>query len=212
VAQRRWRAVAWTAGFGAALVALSLADVGFTPYAAFLRHLPGIFGGEAFPAFRNPLAMAINFSIPGIAFKLKLFDVPGMGFAASKAIGWVYTLAALWWTVRLARAPRTPSHEPLAWLAVLVLATLRSPFLPQAYAAVPPLWLLTLLAACAPPRARTLGLTLLAWAALNVFWPLDWAIDPRVLATLMLLPQAVTIALPLLVVHGAAGREPARVP
>ena len=39
-------------------------------------------------------------------------------------------------TVVLARRARE-DREILAWLAVLVLATLRSPFLPQAYGAVP---------------------------------------------------------------------------
>src|SRR6266404_2168669 len=37
-------------------------------------------------------------------------------------------------------------------IATGILATLRSPFLPQAYAAVPPLWLLTLLAAHPRPQ------------------------------------------------------------
>src|SRR6266481_543177 len=38
-------------------------------------------------------------------------------------------------------------------IATGILATLRSPFLPQAYAAVPPLWLLTLLAATHAPTS-----------------------------------------------------------
>jgi hypothetical protein len=46
----------------------------------------------------------------------------------------------------------------------LILATLRSSFLPQAYAAVPPLWSLTLLTATCAPAVRVLALTLLAWA------------------------------------------------
>src|SRR6266478_8671701 len=53
-------------------------------------------------------------------------------------------------------------------IATGILATLRSPFLPQAYAAVPPLWLLTLLAATHAPSTKASFLTLLGWMSLNV--------------------------------------------
>jgi hypothetical protein len=38
-------------------------------------------------------------------------------------------------------------------------------------------------------------MTLLVAAALNVYWPTDWAIDPRWLAIVSGIPQAVTLAL-----------------
>ncbi|HEX9365298.1 MAG TPA: glycosyltransferase family 87 protein [Vicinamibacterales bacterium] len=191
--RRRWKAVAWTAAAGAALAVLTLIDLGWAAYAAFLEHLPGLLGGEAFPAFRNPAATAINFSIPGLVFKLKLFGLPGMGFGAMKIVGWVYTLVALAAVVFAARRRLRDDEQPLVWLAILILATLRSPFLPQAYAAIPPLWLLTLMAAGGVATARTTGATLAAWLALNIYWPTDWVIDPRLLATLNVVPQTVTI-------------------
>src|SRR5213593_2293634 len=86
-------------------------------------------------------------------------------------------------------------EKPLVWMAILILATLRSPFLPQAYAAFPPLWLLTLLAATRAPNTRTLTMTLLAWAALTIYWPLDWGVDPRLFAVASALPQALTLVL-----------------
>jgi len=201
--KRRWRAVLWTAAFGAVIVLASLLDTGWTPYAAFLRHLPALLSGEAFPAFRNPVATAINFSVPGLAFKLKLFGVPGMGYAAAKALGWISTLAAL---VLIGRAAQSPDErdDPRTWLAVVVLATLCSPFLPQSYACFPPLWLLTLLAAAWTPGARALAVTLLAWAVLGVLVPVDAPLDPRVIALIMLPPQALTVAL---AVVGVAGRR-----
>ena len=52
--RRDWRAVAWTAVFSIAIVAVTIADFGVSPYVAFLTHLPKLLGGEAFPAFRNP--------------------------------------------------------------------------------------------------------------------------------------------------------------
>jgi len=195
LARRQWRAVGWTAIMAVAFSAGTLLDLGWTPYAAFLDHLPGLLGGEAFPAFRNPAAMAINFSIPGLVFKLGLFGVPGMSFGAAKFVGWVYTLVAIAATVAAARRSLPDSEKPLVWMAILILATLRSPFLPQAYAAFPPLWLLTLLVAGCAPTSKTLVRFVLAWAALNVFWPLDWAIDPRLLAAVNLVPQSATILL-----------------
>jgi hypothetical protein len=55
--RREWRALAWTIGMIAALVAISLLDTGWTPYNAFLHHRPRLLGGESFPAFRNPSSM-----------------------------------------------------------------------------------------------------------------------------------------------------------
>ena len=53
---------------------------GWAPYQAFLRHLPGLLSGEAFPAFDNPNAIAKNYSVPGMVFKLGLFGLPGASF------------------------------------------------------------------------------------------------------------------------------------
>lgn len=198
LARRQWRAAAWTAAMAVALSALTLIDIGWAPFAAFLQHLPGLLGGEAFPAFKNPAAMAINMSVPGLAFKLKLFGVPGMGFAAAKTIGWIYTVIILAATVLAARRPQTTPEMPLVWLAVLTLATLRSPFLPNAYGVFPALWLLTLLAATYVPRGRALAWTLAGWATLNIYLAVDWPVDPRIKALVNLLPQALMVVLAVL--------------
>jgi hypothetical protein len=211
LAQRRWRAVAWTAAFGAALTLLALMIVGTRGYAAFLEHLPGLVGGEAFPAFRNPASMAVNYSIPGLVFKLKLFGVPGMGFGASKVVGWLFTIVVVAVTFLLGKRSVADQDKPLVWLAVLTLATLRSPFLPHAYAGFPPLWLATLLAARAQPSTRTLALVVGAFSVLNVYWPIDWPMDPRLLATITLLPQAATIAITFWVASRVISRNHDRV-
>jgi hypothetical protein len=203
LAKRQWRAVAWTAAFSAVLTLLSLMVLGMSGYAAFLEHLPGLLGGEAFPAFRNPASMAVNYSVPGLVFKLKLFGVPGMGFGASKVVGWLYTIAAVAVTFLLARHSVRNENKPLVWLAILTVATLRSPFLPQAYAGFPPLWLVTLLAAHARPSTRTLALVLGAFVVLNVYWPIDWPMDPKLLATITFLPQAATMGIAFWVVWRA---------
>jgi alpha-1,2-mannosyltransferase len=207
LARRQWRALGWTAGFGLLLALITWADVGWRQYVGFVEHLPGLLGGEAFPALRNPAAMAINHSVPGLVFKATLFGVPGMGFLAAKIVGWIWTLTILWVTLRISRHTPQEGAKPLVWLALLILATLRSPFLPQSYAAFPPLWLLTLLAATYAPRPKIIGLTLLAWVGFNIFWPLDWLLDPRLLAILTTVPQALGLLVVVLALHRSARAE-----
>ena len=197
VLRRGWRAIAWTVACSAALVAVMILDTGFAPVTAFLQHLPGLLGGEAFPAFRNPAATAINVSVPGIVFKLKLFGIPGTSFAAAKVVGWIYTLVVLGLTALAVRRAHADGDAPVVWLGIIILATLRSPFLPQGYGAFPGIWLVTLLAATRPMTSRNLLSLLLAWLALNVYVPMDWGIAPRVLALVNLLPQTALAAVAL---------------
>jgi alpha-1,2-mannosyltransferase len=199
--RREWRALAWTTAVSAALVAVSLLDTGWAPYRAFLDHLPGLLGGEAFPAFRNPGAIAKNYSVPGMAFKPALFGLAGLSFGTAKVVGWIYTLVILVATVVVARRTMPRDEQPLIWLSLLILATLRSPFLPP-YAAFPPLWLLTLFAARHAPTGRTIVLTLLAWAALNVAIAQNTG-DPRLIAVVVLIPQAAMVALTILAMRRA---------
>ena len=127
--------------------------------------MPKLLSGEAFPAFRNPAAIAINESIPGLPFKLQLFGMPHMGFAASKVLGWIYTVVVIALVVRLALRPVTMEREPLVWLSILILATMRSPFLPT-YAPFPSLWLATLLAALTWGQSGAFTITVVAWIVL----------------------------------------------
>jgi hypothetical protein len=195
VMERRWRAVAWTGVWCVLLSLLTLVDVGEAPFSAFLHHLPGLVGGESFPALRRPEGLAVNFSVPGLVFKAKLFGVTGSLFGVSKAIGWLYTVVIAGVTIIVARRPTRAEEKPIIWMALLILAMLRSPFLPQGYAAFPPLWLLTLVAAVGIPRLHPLAFVALGWITLNVFWPQDWQVDPRTLAIFNLVPQAATMLL-----------------
>jgi hypothetical protein len=167
--RREWRAAAWTIGACAALGLIALADMGWTPFAAFLDHLPKLLSGEAFagPLLANPDAAAINQSIPGIVFKLRYLGGPLWSFGAARLVGWAYTavvLGAVWW---FARHPLEPGRAPLVWLGILILASMRSPFLPQ-YGLFPSIWLATLAMGVwwARPAARALCVAL--WAALAV--------------------------------------------
>jgi hypothetical protein len=92
------------------------------------------------------------------------------------------------------RAPRDATG-PLIWLTVLLLATLRSPFLPWSYGTFPALWLLTLLVAAQVPRAWTLPQFLVAALPLAVLVPVDFPLDPPVKALISTVPQVVMVAL-----------------
>jgi hypothetical protein len=195
LAQRRFRAAAWTVGLSGAFALAGLLLLGGGTYAAFLDHLPRLMSGEAFPALRRPAAMAINLSIPGLLFKAKLFGVSGLSFETAGRLGTMYLLAAVGLTA-LAGLRATPDEDkPAVWLAVLILATLRSPFLPQAYGLLPGLWLLTRLAARRISEPKGMVAAIAGWLALSFYWPLDWPIDPRLLALLTAVQQGVMIGL-----------------
>jgi alpha-1,2-mannosyltransferase len=142
--RREWRSAAWTTGACVVLGAVTLMDVGWTPFAAFLEHLPKLLSGEAFPALtRNQDAIAINQSVPGLVFKLRFFGGPAWSFGAARIVGWLYTLVVFWAIWRLAARGSDDRQAPLIWLSILILAAMRSPFLPG-YGVFPSLWLATL--------------------------------------------------------------------
>jgi hypothetical protein len=202
--RREWRALVWTGAFSVLLLILTLIDVGWQPFAAFRQQFPHLLSGEAFPAFRNPAAIAINHSIPGLVFKLKLFGASGMGFGAARIVGTVYMLLAVALTIVLARRPLRDGEGPLVWMAILILATLRSPFLPQSYAPFPAIWLLTLLVATAAPERRSLALFLVGFLVLNIYVPNDSGIDPRLVALVTTIPQALILTLAAVVLQRPA--------
>jgi alpha-1,2-mannosyltransferase len=192
--RREWRAVAWTAVFGAVLVAVSIADVGWQPYRAFLHEMPGLMSGEAFAAFRSPNAIGNNGSIPGVVFKLKLWGVPHMGFEAMRIVGWVYTVVVIAGAVWLARRVRPDGREPVIWLAILVLATMRSPFM-ATYAFFPVMWLAALVAPLAWRASGPALPVLLCWCVLAFsfgaggiapHWNAAWTTVQTVLAFVLL--------------------------
>jgi hypothetical protein len=167
--RREWSVVAWTTAWGVAILAVAVADLGTAPFAAFLDHLPRLLSGEAFPAFRNPDAIAINESVPGLVFKSGLLGGPALGFSAARVVGWAYTLFLIAVTVWLARRRTPRDYAPLVWIAILILATMRSPFLPH-YAGFPSLWLATLLAAAwwDRPSVRSTAIVWLVVLAINL--------------------------------------------
>lgn len=194
VARRDWRAVLWTLAFAAFFVALTIVDIGWAPFVAFGQHLPGLLGGEAFPAFRNPASLAVNVSIPGIVFKLKLFGLAGMGFGTMHLVGTLYMLAAIAVTLLLGLRTRDAADSALVWLTILVLATLRSPFLPWSYGTLPALWLVTLMAATDVPGPWAIWQWLTGVIVLGALIP-NGSVDAYTMAILSTVAQLLMIAI-----------------
>jgi hypothetical protein len=167
VFRREWRAAGWTLAWSAAFALVSVVLYGTTPWIEFLHELPRLLSGEAFSAFRNPNAIANNQSVPGLVFKLKLVGVPYMDFATMRVVGWLYTAAILAATAWLALRARPQGREPLVWLVILFLATMRSPFLPT-YAAFPTLWLATLVLSGSAGRPGVFRATVAILAVVSI--------------------------------------------
>jgi hypothetical protein len=141
--QKRWTEAAWTAGCTIVLALVTLAAVGLGPFTQFITYmLPKLESGTAFSFVTDVLTISTNLSIPGTVWKLPLLGID-VGRAALGTVSGIYTvllLVAIWLGARrdVDRAGRVQ-----IWLALLILASLRSPIVPI-YGAAPILWLMTL--------------------------------------------------------------------
>lgn len=141
--RKRWVEVAWTAAFTVVLVLLTLAVTGTAPLVQFVGYmLPRLESGDAFSFITDSLPILTNLSIPGSVWKLDYLGIRDGGSLlwAASVLYTIALLAAVWFGARLDldRAGRVQ-----VWLALLILASLRSPIVPI-YGAVPILWLMTL--------------------------------------------------------------------
>lgn len=205
--RRDWRAVAWTAGWAGVLGLATLAMVGWAPFAIFLDHLPRLLSGDAFPMLRAALTAANNQSVPGLVLKVPVLGGPAVPFEALRITGWIYSALLAWITIRLALRPVAPRFAPLAWLTLLGLAALRSPFIPV-YGAFPGVWIATMLLALVWHDARR------RWAILVLSLPLVPAVmgpgfPPPVAAVFTTLQALAVLALMGIAVR--LGREVARI-
>ena len=198
--RREWRALVWTAAFALLFLVVTLIDVGWQPFVAFRHQFPSLLSGEAFPAFPNPAAVAINQSIPGSVFKMKLFGVAGMAleqrgsrffFASACCVEARPSCSAL--TARSGMAKARSSGWRFSYSPHCEAPSSRSvlPF--------PAIWLLTLLVATAAPERRSLALFLVGFIVLNIYVPNDSGIGPRLVALIITAPQALIIALAVVV-------------
>ena len=166
VARRRWRAFFWTCGASAIYVIATFVMFGTRPFSAFAAYqAPRLQSGEAFSfAFGRLRPTINNSSVLGIVYKLARLDLYSIEAAGgiAKVVTWAFSgllvVVAVWVGLRQGRgSPRgglgreTSSSEMTrmwsarVWIALLVLAQLRSPFLPWSYGNVAVIWLVVMM-------------------------------------------------------------------
>lgn len=169
LAQRRWRAVAWTAGFGALYFALSLLLIGTDPTISFLTYtLPRISSGETFAFLDDrPFSILTNMAPFGLPFKLQLMGLDvGDPWVLGRRLGHAYTVVLVVLACLAVRRPGDRRSQALTWMSLLVLASLQSPFAPG-YTAIGLLWAINLLSVEVQRFRGGVGLALL-WLALTL--------------------------------------------
>jgi hypothetical protein len=104
---------------------------------------------------------------------------------------WIYTVLLVVVTVVAARR-RHFTLEPVVWLGLLTLGSLRSPDAPNVYVGASALWLLTLLAVETRGRAGAVALLVVAWVCIGVQPPLS---DPKATIALWMSGQVAMLVL-----------------
>jgi hypothetical protein len=164
-AARRWRALAWVAGSGVALLLLTLAVFGPRPFLDFVGHeLPGITSGAAFPQSERPSVAGANQSIYGLTVRLRMLGVRNLDQHTGLQVASVYGLlivglaSVTGWRGRRELATSDGRAELVVTvLALLSLASFRSPFVGGGYGLVSTFWTLAMMTAAArKPSARLL--------------------------------------------------------
>lgn len=147
ILQRRWRAVAWTAAFGAIWLVLTVAAFGPAPVKDFVQYqAPRIGSGEPWAFLELPELQefnSINQGIPGLVLKARSLTTVVNPRPLMHRVANVYALllAALAVLCSFRMNDATPLTRAQIWLGLLALAALQSPFVPDAYALTASIWL-----------------------------------------------------------------------
>ena len=221
IATRRWKAVGWTLGFSLLYTAIAYAWIGDQPFRALFEYqLPRMATGEAWAFLEMKelgFVAAINDSVPGLVYKLNALDVPVATRALVQQVSWAWTLVVVGLTLLAAKRASRMSRLELAatWLALLALASFRSPFLPDHTGLFTPLWILSLIAAGSVATGGRTALYALMWLALAavvpfVGTPLDNGLDRFVVSGIS---QLIAVGVCLWVVlRKPASNEPGKDP
>ena len=187
LAARQWRPAAWVAGWGAALLALTILVQSDRPLRDFVStSLPEISSGAAFPQTESRQHSRVNWSAYGQTVRLRHLGADWLtqprGLAVAQVYGLLVIALAVWaswnrWFDAALASDRIRVVQ-LA-LALIGLASFRSPFVGAGYGVLATLWLMALLAAGASTLARSV-----AWlAALCAFASASWIVpSPSVTA------------------------------
>jgi len=181
--QRRWRAVGFTVLAAAALCALSVAVLGTRVWSDFLfYHLPRVQSGEALRFLAaTPREITFNLAPFGIPFKLGAMGLSGWGWEQARLFGNVYTALLLVLAVLAARNEGSPRHRLTVWLALVVLASLRSPYAAPFILSTLIVFFLVLVAEVRSRRALAAFLAILAPFTIQ-----PPSLEPRLMVTVSL--------------------------
>ncbi len=150
--RRAWRELGWTAAFGSAVVAISTIVIGRETWRIFIfEHVPRLATGDVAPFFKeSQRRIAENISVYGLPFKLEALGVLPNAQAVASLVNGAFAILLIALAFLAGRSIRANRYEQaLAWLALLALASLRSPYAPGSYVYASAIWLVIL----AAPRA-----------------------------------------------------------
>ncbi len=159
---RRWRALAWIGVCGALLLALTLLTQGTRPTIDFVTHaLPQMSSGAAFPHTEWPRTATMNWTAYGVTVRLRNLGVAALDQRTGLRIASVYGLLVIG-LAALAGWKGRISNDVVAGriallqvaLALVALASFRSPFAGAPYGSMSTLWLMAFVAAGAPNMRR----------------------------------------------------------
>ncbi len=195
ILRRQWRSVAWTLAAMSMYVIATWLIFGPAPWQAFIEYqLPRLSSGDAFGFARDNLkAIAVNSSLMGMLYKFVQLDMLQQETANMLAapVMWVFTaiLLTLIVVISLAHRRMTSPHQSdndpqdqsilrqtlvTSWLVIIILAQMRSPFLPWTYGNIAILWLLALLIPTVKRwRFRTLFIAFF-WVIIAIDLPLPY--------------------------------------
>ncbi|MDQ3419244.1 MAG: DUF2029 domain-containing protein [Acidobacteriota bacterium] len=171
IGARRYRAALIAAVWMAIFTLLSLAMFGTRPWVDFVTYqLPAISSGSGFAWSELPFLIPTNYGVSGAVLKAGALGLPGVTYAramqTASIYGIVVTLLALYAAWRLWRTKAEDASQaggPMLWLALLNLASFRSPYVADAQATMGTLWLLSLVIASCHLRGARLVLAVAAW-------------------------------------------------
>ena len=175
IAARQWQRLAWIAGAAVLLLTVTIGVVGTRPFSDFVfTALPDISSGTAFPQSEVPTQARLNWTAYGETVRLRLLGVDSLTKPRGLMIAQVYGLgvvALAGWIAWKRRFDLSRREHRLALvhvaLALVSLASFRSPFAGAMYGPIGTLWVLGLTAAGASSTARRgmwfTGMVALAW-------------------------------------------------
>ncbi len=218
IGARRYRAALIAAVWMAIFTLLSLAMFGTRPWVDFVTYqLPAISSGSGFAWSELPFLIPTNYGVSGVVLKAGALGLPGVSYARAMQTASIYgimvTVLALYAAWRLWRTKAEEAGDaggPMVWLALLNLASFRSPYVADAQATMGTLWLLSLVIASCHLRGARLALAVVAW--------IGWALTfegiaphersvPLLIFTLALQLAAIAFNAGVLWINSRAGRR-----